>query len=96
MYKDEQINTLIDDAINQLADDDIRSGVGVLQEIAHVFAKAGLPIETFFNIRSYIVNEAKEKTDSLFIDEKIKLAEREAQNARLYSYAGQAKRDFTH
>ena len=89
-YTDESINHLIDQAITLLADDSIDAGVGVLEEMAQVWAKAGLPIETFYNIRTYIINEAKERTDSYFIDEKIKLGERRMRDARIYSTTGKA------
>ena len=78
----DQINDLIDTAIQQLTDDDIHSGVGCLTELATLFAKAGLGMDSFLNVRKYIIDAAIAKTDAFFITEKIKLAEREAQNER--------------
>lgn len=81
----DKINDLIDTAIQQLTDDDIHSGVGCLVELAQLWAKSGLGIESFLNTRQYIINEAISQTDAFFIIEKIKLAEREAQNDRLFT-----------
>jgi hypothetical protein len=81
----DEINDLIDAAIKELSDDNIHSGVGSLIELAHKFAAAGLGIESFLNTRKYIIDEAIRNTDAFFITEKIKLAEREAQNDRLFT-----------
>jgi hypothetical protein len=81
----DKINDLIDAAIKQLADDDSNSGVGCLVELAQLWAKSGLGIESFLNTRKYIINEAIRNTDAFFITEKIKLAEREAQNDRIFT-----------
>ena len=82
MINDEQLSQLFQQAIDQLADDDIRKGGEALQFIAKVFHKGGMPIESFFNIRKHIVDEAIKKTDALFIHEKIKLIERDMQYER--------------
>ena len=87
----DKINDLIDTAIQQLADDDINSGVGCLTELAELFAKAGLGIESFWNTRKYIINEAIAKTDAYFIMEKIKLAERDSQHERQRYFTDQAR-----
>jgi hypothetical protein len=81
----DKINDLIDTAIKQLSDDDIHSGVGCLVELAQLWAKSGLGIESFLNTRKYIIDEAIRNTDAFFITEKIKLAEREAQNDRIFT-----------
>ena len=81
----DEINYIIDAAIKQLSDDDIHSGVSCLVDLAQKYAKAGLGMESFLNTRKYIINEAIAQTDAFFIIEKIKLAEREAQNERIFT-----------
>lgn len=76
------INDMIDDAIKALIDDDVRQGADILFELAVCFHGAGLPIETFYDIRRYIVEQAISKTDALFINEKLKLIERENRDRR--------------
>jgi len=77
-----QFDKLIDDAIDHLSDDDISKGADVLQEMARYWAKAGLPLESFMNMRQHVINEAKARTNSQFIDTKLKLAERQAKVIR--------------
>lgn len=76
------INKLIDEAIDQLADDNPTLGAEALQELAKIFAKAGQPIQSFLNIRTYIINEAIAKTDPLFISLKLESAEAKLREAR--------------
>lgn len=76
------INDVIDDAINSLADDNINCGAEALQELARSFAKAGQPIESFQNVRKYIIDEATARTDAFFIAEKLKIAEQELRQDR--------------
>lgn len=83
--KEDQLNDLIDEAIKQLSSDDINTGADCLVEIAHLYARAGLPQHLFGGIRQYIINEAEKRTDKLFIQEKLKLAERNNQNGRIFS-----------
>ena len=78
----DRINDLIDEAIKSLADDDIKQGAEALVELATSFAKAGLPQETFQNMRTHIINEATKKTDAVFIAEKLKLIEQEMREDR--------------
>lgn len=83
--KEDQLNDLIDEAIKQLSSDDVNSGADCLVEIAHMYARAGLPQHLFGGIRQYIISEAEKRTDAVFIQEKLKLAERNNQNARIFS-----------
>lgn len=78
----DRINDLIDEAIDSLADDDISKGAEALLALAQSFAKAGLGIDSFQNTRQYIINEATAKTDAVFIQEKLKIIEREMQQDR--------------
>lgn len=77
-----QFDVLIDEAIDHLVDDDISKGADVLTEMARYWAKAGLPIESFMNMRLFVINEAKARTSSAFIEEKLKLAERQSKVIR--------------
>ena len=82
MITEDKINDLIDEAINQLSDDNPNFGAESLQDLAQIFAKAGLTKESFMNIRHYIVNEAIQRTDAVFIKEKLSIAEQQLQGAR--------------
>lgn len=73
---------MIEECITQLADDDINKGGEALQELAIYWAKAGLTIQSFMNMRTYIVGMAKRKTEALFIDEKLKIAEQKLREKR--------------
>lgn len=76
------INDIMDEAIDALADDNISVGADALLELANSFAKAGLGIEQFQDVRKYVINEATERTDAFFIAEKLKIIERDMQNGR--------------
>lgn len=80
------INNTIDEAIMALADESISVGAEVLLQLATTWAKAGLPQESFQDIRQYIINEASDKTDALFIAEKLKIAEQAARTKRLFMH----------
>ena len=79
---DFEINGIIDQAIESLADDDIRQGGESLTELAILWSKAGMPIQSFYDIRKYIIGEAISRTDAVFITEKLKIAERAAHEQR--------------
>lgn len=79
---DDPINDLIDDAINQLADDSINAGVDCLVELAKLFANAGCTLQAFADIRKYIIEQAIERTNIIFIQTKIELAETLMRNRR--------------
>lgn len=79
MMTEDKLDSLMTEAINHLVDDNPKMGVEALVEIADVFAKAGMPRQTFEGIRKHIIQQAIGKTDSLFILEKVKLAEKQHQ-----------------
>jgi len=77
------INDIIDETIQGLADDNVNQGVDGLCELASYWAKAGLPYESFLDMRLYIINEAKEITGCpVFIDLKVDMAEKKARKIR--------------
>lgn len=80
--KSDYINSLIDECIDHLADDSPSLGANSLIELANIFAKAGMTKASFGNIRKFIVTQAIERTDPIFIQEKLKIAERELRNNR--------------
>jgi len=69
------IDKLIEECIDNLCDDNINRGAESLQELAQNFAKGGMTQQSFMDIRTFIINQAKERTDALFIDAKLKLSE---------------------
>ncbi|NRA79863.1 MAG: hypothetical protein HRU18_16785 [Pseudoalteromonas sp.] len=76
------IDKLIDDCIDSLIDDDIRKGGDCLEQLARHFAKAGLGLKSFTDMRTFIINQAVEQTDAIFIKEKLELAERDSRTKR--------------
>jgi len=82
MITEDKINDLIDEAINQLSDDNPNFGAESLQDLAQIFAKAGLTKQSFMGIRQFIVNQAIEQTDAMFIKEKLEIAEKKLQERR--------------
>ncbi len=76
MITEIELDNLINSVINDLSDDNLKSGVDSLIEVADIFAKAGMPQSTFENIRQHIIQEATKRTDALFINEKVKAVEK--------------------
>ncbi len=81
----DKFNLMIDEAIKDLSSDSIKKGAESLVEIAKMWAKAGLPQDSFENIRKYIIKEAIAKTDEYFIMEKLGIAERSLREKRTNS-----------
>ncbi|PCH98489.1 MAG: hypothetical protein COB84_01880 [Rhodobacteraceae bacterium] len=78
------INEIIDQAISALVNDSPEKSAESLEELAHVFARGGQPLQSFLNMRTYIITQASEQTSALFIQEKVKVQEqilREKRNA---------------
>ncbi len=75
-------DAMIEECITNLADDDINKGGEALQELAIVWAKAGLGYKSFLDMRTYIIESAKMKTDAYFIDEKLRITEQALREKR--------------
>ena len=71
------IDNLIQEFITNLCDDHVKRGGESLEELARYWAKAVLTLKSFMDMRQYIINMAVEKTDTVFIQEKLKLAEKD-------------------
>ena len=85
--QDDPINPLIDECVDHLCDDNPEFGAESLVELANLFAKAGLGMQSFLNMREYIVQTAKERIGNhSFIDYKLKLAERELTKTRAFTH----------
>ena len=82
MQSPDDFDSLISEAIIELAGDDVTKGAECLVEIAQLWAKAGLPQSSFMEMRQYIINEAIERTDQVFIETKIEMAERKLRERR--------------
>ena len=65
------INELIDDCIDQLADYRVDSGVEALYELASIFKTRGMGAQFFMNVCNYIEQEAAKKSDETFVSIKI-------------------------
>jgi len=70
-----EIDQIIEDCINNLCSDNINQGAESLQELAIKFANGGMSKQSFLDMRVYIIESAKQRTDAVFIDEKLKLSE---------------------
>ena len=73
-YKPHDINQLIDDAINALADDKADQGIDCLMELAELWKTADLSPEAFANVCRHIEDQAVARTDAVFIRQKIVMA----------------------
>lgn len=82
LLKNNKADKLIQECIDNLADDNINSGGESLQELARYWSKAGLDYRSFCDMRIYIIESAKRKTDAFFIDEKLKIAEQNLMKKR--------------
>lgn len=81
----DEVNELIDDAIDHLTDDNAEYGAGTLVELAHIWAKAGLTQQSFADIRQFIINSAIERlgtSATSFIHMKVTMAEQSLQKER--------------
>ena len=86
----DDINELIDDAIDHLCDDNAEYGAGTLVELAHLWAKAGLTQQSFEDIRHYIIESAIERlgtSATSFIHMKLQVAEQSLKKERFTSGA---------
>jgi len=79
---DDVINKTIDQAIHALVNDSPEKSAEALQELAHIFANAGLSLKSFQDIRKFIINQASEQTSAYFIEEKVKAEEQILRNKR--------------
>jgi len=85
MTSPDEINELIDDCIDHLCDDNPEYGAGSLQELAHIWARAGLTQNSFADIRQFIIKSAIERLGTqatAFIHYKLKLSEQLLQKER--------------
>jgi|6_EtaG_2_1085325.scaffolds.fasta_scaffold09693_6 type IV secretory pathway VirB6-like protein len=76
------IDQLIEECIDSLCSDDINQGAESLQNLASEFAKSGMTMQSFLDTRTYIIESAKNKTDAIFINEKLKLSEKSLREKR--------------
>jgi len=82
------INNLIDECIDHLCDDNPDHGAESLTELAHIWAKSGLGIQSFANIRGYIINESINRLGTqatAFITYKLQSAEQKLKTERQHS-----------
>lgn len=82
----DEINELVDDCIDDLCDDNAELGAESLIELAHIFARAGMPQKAFMDMREFIINSAIERLGTAataFIHYKLQVAEQDAKKIRL-------------
>ena len=84
----DEVNELVDDCIDHLCDDNPEYGAGSLAELARIWAKAGLGMQSFLNIRQFIINSSIERLGTqatAFINYKLQVAEQELMKKRNYT-----------
>ena len=69
--KPNKVDKLIQECINQLADDRVDAGVEALYELAIIWKSAGLPASSWRDICGYIEQSAIKKSDETFVQMKI-------------------------
>ena len=82
----DELNELIDDCIDHLCDDNAEFGAESLIELAHIYARAGMPKQVFIDMRQFIINSAVERlgtSATKFIQYKLKTAEQALMSQRL-------------
>ena len=80
------INELVDECIDDLCDDNAERGAQSIAELAIIYAKAGIPIKTFMDMREYIIRSAIERLGTAatsFIHYKLQVAEQELKKTRI-------------
>lgn len=87
MKQDDQHDYYLDNLMTQiidlLVDDKPEDAANGMLELAQYFAKAGMPKQSFANLRSHLIDEAESKTGYRpFIQEKLNLAEKALLEAR--------------
>lgn len=87
MLKDDQHNSYLDLMLTEIIDHlsnghSIDAADGLVQ-LARFYARAGMPIETFYNMRKYIVGSAINKAGNQeFIINNLKVAEQQLRKDR--------------
>ena len=79
---DDELNTLMTTAEDCLVNGEYKQAAEALEHIAMCFAGIG-DRDSFFNLRKHIIDMAKCRTSVGFIDEQIKIIERDRQNERI-------------
>lgn len=68
-------DSMIEDCITTLTDKDINKGAEALHKLALYWKNAGLTMQSFLDMRIYIINMAIGKAKAEFNEEDLKLAE---------------------
>lgn len=77
------IDKLIEDAIDALADDNMNTGIDCMIELCAAFGKAGYKKASFNHLRQHIILEARRRDQCpVLIDTKLKLAEEQLRKIR--------------
>ena len=80
---EEKLDNLVSECITELCDDNATRGAEALAELATIYARAGMPMQVFQNMRKYIVCEAIERTgDQGFILMKLEQSEKDLNRQR--------------
>lgn len=80
---DYHLDNLMNEVVDKLSEGHAKDAADGLLEIARYFAKAGMPQQSFLDLRQHLIQEAREKTGCpVFIKEQIEGIEREMREKR--------------
>jgi len=77
---------MITESIDSLATGNPKEAAESLVEIARLMHSVGYPQRGFISVRAHIIAEATRRTDQYFIEDRLKIAERELQKARFFTH----------
>ena len=74
---DQKLDTLMNDVVGCLVGGNPKHASEALIELAQYFARAGMPKESFFNMRKHLIDSAREQVGCpAFIKEQLECIER--------------------
>lgn len=72
-----EADAMIESCITGLTENNFNGVAKRLGYLAVYWAQAGLNLQSFLDMRTYIINMAEKQSDILLIEEKLRLAEKE-------------------
>ncbi len=78
-----EIDDIIESAINSFVDNKIGKGVGCLTKLAKSFASVGLSMQSFIDVRLYIIESAKKNGAKNNLELSIKKREKYEKESRI-------------
>jgi len=89
MFKTNHIDDLISSCISFLENNRFLEAAENLQDIAVLWAKGGLPLKSFLDMKSYIVESARKTNPIDGLENKLLMAEKELKETRTNEWQNQ-------